>query len=286
MAVEHQHLEAFCPYCRQRRLHIRLVKRSSASLHLLLTLFTCGWWLLVWLLCDVANGLANRAEPYRCAVCGAGNVPAPSILGRVLVLGLACAGFLGLFVLSLLVLGQADDRPGGSPPAGRQAPLAQGPRQSITGEHEVGSRPPNISRKRRPPRQGITSEDELGPQEPIRPARKTGNGLSPESIPQTRPAETVEEARQRLEAAIEQTARSNDGEPESQAAQQPPPEEPPAASRPRMWHDAQGRPLGEAQYRGRVRGVVLLRREDGTIMRVPESLLSPEDLLWIESVRP
>jgi hypothetical protein len=52
----------YCPTCRQITLHAR--SGTNHVLHLLLTLFLCGFWLPVWILCSVKIG------GWRCQTCG------------------------------------------------------------------------------------------------------------------------------------------------------------------------------------------------------------------------
>jgi len=60
--------QKMCNECGQHRLFEK--PTPSHVLHLLLTLVTVGFWLPVWFLCCIANGLT----PYRCTVCGKGKL--------------------------------------------------------------------------------------------------------------------------------------------------------------------------------------------------------------------
>jgi len=60
MAVKQK--SAWCPVCNQQRLFI--APKPNHILHLLLSIFTLGIWLIVWLL------IGGKTGPYRCSVCG------------------------------------------------------------------------------------------------------------------------------------------------------------------------------------------------------------------------
>jgi hypothetical protein len=60
MAVKQK--SAWCPTCQQQRLFT--APKPSHALHLILTIFTAGIWLIVWLL------IGGKTGPYRCTVCG------------------------------------------------------------------------------------------------------------------------------------------------------------------------------------------------------------------------
>jgi hypothetical protein len=55
---------AHCPVCREQR----LIERATANnlLHLVLTVLTCGLWLIVWFF----RGTAAETATWRCTVCG------------------------------------------------------------------------------------------------------------------------------------------------------------------------------------------------------------------------
>ena len=55
---------AQCPYCQAKVLARR--KATNHILHLLITVFTGGLWLPVWIILS----LANSADPWRCSFCG------------------------------------------------------------------------------------------------------------------------------------------------------------------------------------------------------------------------
>jgi len=65
-----QHTEQeqiYCTHCRRLMLHQRHVKDTNHIFHLLMCVFTCGWWLVVWLLCALGSGSNPH---FLCSKCG------------------------------------------------------------------------------------------------------------------------------------------------------------------------------------------------------------------------
>lgn len=65
-----QQRQAFCPRCDEYRLHTRQAAETHHVVHLILTLVTCGVWLLIWFLDILVTGLDNSRKPYLCSACG------------------------------------------------------------------------------------------------------------------------------------------------------------------------------------------------------------------------
>ena len=63
-----QQRQAFCPVCKQSRLHTRNTYDVPHILHLLLSLVTGGLWLPIWFLHAMLNG--RSTVPFLCTVCG------------------------------------------------------------------------------------------------------------------------------------------------------------------------------------------------------------------------
>jgi hypothetical protein len=83
----------FCNYCARPV----LVERQATNhvLHLLLTIFTCSLWLIIWVLASIKIG------GWRCTVCGQ---PAKRPLSTMdYALGAVAVGIAGLFVFGLVV---------------------------------------------------------------------------------------------------------------------------------------------------------------------------------------
>jgi len=59
---------AECPVCNKRVLILCKEKNINHILHLLLSVFTCGIWLIIWLLCAISNSTVQ--EDWYCSVCG------------------------------------------------------------------------------------------------------------------------------------------------------------------------------------------------------------------------
>jgi len=57
-----------CNRCGKPTLHSRKVEPLNHVLHLLLTIFCCGWWLPIWILLILVHN--PRRDPWRCSVCG------------------------------------------------------------------------------------------------------------------------------------------------------------------------------------------------------------------------
>ncbi len=57
-------IQGYCQYCKQKRPFDK--EGVSHILHLLLTIFTCGLWIIMWIFIVIMNELAN----YRCRECG------------------------------------------------------------------------------------------------------------------------------------------------------------------------------------------------------------------------
>ena len=55
---------AFCPVCNQQRLIVRAT--TNNTFHLIMTVITCGLWLIVWFL----QGTSRETSTWRCSVCG------------------------------------------------------------------------------------------------------------------------------------------------------------------------------------------------------------------------
>lgn len=60
--MPYQETSGFCEMCNRHR----LIRRDTSNniLHFLITFFTCGLWVFVWLYCLLFPG------PWRCTVCG------------------------------------------------------------------------------------------------------------------------------------------------------------------------------------------------------------------------
>jgi len=65
-----QQRQAYCHRCGKYRLHTRQATETHHVLHVLITLFTCGVWLLIWFLDILVTGFDNARKPYLCSVCG------------------------------------------------------------------------------------------------------------------------------------------------------------------------------------------------------------------------
>jgi hypothetical protein len=57
-----QSTQRFCPCCQRNVMATR--PRANHTLHFLITMFTCGFWLFIWPL------LSIRFGGWRCGVCG------------------------------------------------------------------------------------------------------------------------------------------------------------------------------------------------------------------------
>jgi hypothetical protein len=68
MAQEVEHWGGYCPYCRKMSMFVRTVDVPNHLVHAIVTLFLCGLWLPVWIICAIAAG----EQPWRCTVCGSG----------------------------------------------------------------------------------------------------------------------------------------------------------------------------------------------------------------------
>jgi len=60
--------QAFCVRCQRPTLHNRWVYQVPHLIHLLVTLFLCGFWLPIWLLHAAVN--CGSSEPFLCTTCG------------------------------------------------------------------------------------------------------------------------------------------------------------------------------------------------------------------------
>ena len=58
--------QAFCNVCGRPTLHVRAINTPNHVLHLLITIFLCGFWLPIWLLLIVTA----KKDRLRCALCG------------------------------------------------------------------------------------------------------------------------------------------------------------------------------------------------------------------------
>ncbi len=82
-----QHRQAWCPQCQALRLCIRDARRPPEGLYLILTIITCGLWLIVWALDATIIGL--RQPPFRCSQCGQEvDIPGEASIAGHLVAGL------------------------------------------------------------------------------------------------------------------------------------------------------------------------------------------------------
>lgn len=63
-----QQTQVFCHRCNQPSLHTRNTYDTPHVLHLLLTLFCCGFWFPIWMLHWLLNSISS--VPYRCNMCG------------------------------------------------------------------------------------------------------------------------------------------------------------------------------------------------------------------------
>ena len=57
-------IQGFCPTCNQRRMYAK--PGINHVVHALVSVFTCGLWLLVWIIVIIANS----SKSYRCQSCG------------------------------------------------------------------------------------------------------------------------------------------------------------------------------------------------------------------------
>lgn len=57
-----------CNRCGKQTLHQRSVNEVNHILHLLLSLFCCGWWIPIWILLIILNGFEHSA--FLCTICG------------------------------------------------------------------------------------------------------------------------------------------------------------------------------------------------------------------------
>lgn len=62
--------QAYCHRCGTMRLHTRVTRDVPHILHLLLTIFLCGFWFPIWILDIITNSFEQSSEPYRCTNCG------------------------------------------------------------------------------------------------------------------------------------------------------------------------------------------------------------------------
>lgn len=60
------HDQHFCHTCQRPTLHTARLETPNHVLHLLISVFTCGLWLPVWLVLIVAT----KSAPWRCSQCG------------------------------------------------------------------------------------------------------------------------------------------------------------------------------------------------------------------------
>jgi hypothetical protein len=63
------HKQAYCSACRTHTLHVSNQRDVPHVLHLLVTLFLCGFWLPVWIAHSVLRSVSG-GEPWRCNRCG------------------------------------------------------------------------------------------------------------------------------------------------------------------------------------------------------------------------
>jgi len=97
----------WCPICRRQTLWAR--RRPNHVLHLLLTLTTCGLWLIIWFL------LSIRFGGWRCQTCGVQSSPQVNLL----LIAICC--YFGLVFLGFWGLMCTPVTPPPSPPAPQQS---------------------------------------------------------------------------------------------------------------------------------------------------------------------
>jgi sterol desaturase/sphingolipid hydroxylase (fatty acid hydroxylase superfamily) len=64
--IETESARVYCDYCERNTRHERDVKRPNHILHLLLSVFTVGLWLPIWILL----GLSAQKGKWSCSQCG------------------------------------------------------------------------------------------------------------------------------------------------------------------------------------------------------------------------
>ena len=83
----------FCATCNHQTLHIVQEDRCNHILHLLLSVFTIGFWIPVWILVALSSG----SEAPSCTVCGAkGKAASNGSATALIAIGIGC-GILFLF---------------------------------------------------------------------------------------------------------------------------------------------------------------------------------------------
>lgn len=97
--VSYEQTHRPCRLCGKPTIHYR--KGTNHVLHLLITVFTCGWWAIVWFL------MAFKIGGWRCQECGAGSRSAGVIGGAIAVVG---AGVMGLAVIGAMSGGGSSSR--------------------------------------------------------------------------------------------------------------------------------------------------------------------------------
>jgi hypothetical protein len=94
----------YCEHC-DRDVIVRQ-EQPNHVLHLLLSLFCCGWWVFVWILLT----LSASSNPWRCSRCGRA-VPHRSKSSLLVVLILVAFGVVLTFVVGGCVLATLNNRP-------------------------------------------------------------------------------------------------------------------------------------------------------------------------------
>jgi hypothetical protein len=65
-----EHAQVGCRRCQKATLHIRDQETMPSVVYALLSIFTCGFFLIVWLTHAIVLSYANNAKPWLCSVCG------------------------------------------------------------------------------------------------------------------------------------------------------------------------------------------------------------------------
>ena len=97
--------QVLCEHCDKPTLHHRNVRYPNHVLHLLLSLFTLGLWVPIWILLAIVPD----SEPWRCSVCGsAGETDHFWLkLAAALVIGIPLMLFLAYAVNVFLAVNRA-----------------------------------------------------------------------------------------------------------------------------------------------------------------------------------
>jgi SLA1 homology domain 1, SHD1 len=129
----------FCPTCHKSTLWAR--PSTNHLLHLLVTLFLCGFWLPVWILASIKIG------GWRCQTCGYRGSAVSRLVGLVVV-PVVCVGFFLVVLGAIAANYGSSDRPRASTTAPIYQPPAEATVEPVSVEPVVLDEPASLDESR------------------------------------------------------------------------------------------------------------------------------------------